>query len=78
MANYTQNDVNFTDISTSLLAIGAKVTATPYQVDDGDNITFSLPIINAIDIDWNGADLGLIEKDVRSNDGIGRTQRVYS
>lgn len=34
--------------------------------------------INAVDIDWNGADLGLIEKDVRSNDGIGRTQRVYS
>lgn len=59
MANYTQNDVSFTDISTSLLAIGAKVTATPYQVDEGNSITFSLPIINAIDIDWNGAVLFL-------------------
>lgn len=38
MANYTQNDVNFTDISTSLLAVGAKVTATPYQVDGEDNV----------------------------------------
>ena len=48
-----QHDIVFENINNSLLAIGSKIAASYYQKDENDNITFNLPIINAIDIDWN-------------------------
>lgn len=48
-----QHDIVFENINNSLLAIGSKIAASYYQKDENDNVTFNLPVINAIDIDWN-------------------------
>ena len=47
-----QHDIVFENINNSLLAIGSKIAASYYQKDENDNVTFNIPVINAIDIDW--------------------------
>ena len=57
MAHITQNNIYFGDVDTATLAVGSKVSATKYQVDENGLITGHLPIINAIDIDWDAAEM---------------------
>ena len=57
MAHITQNNIYFGDVDTATLAVGSKVSAAKYQVDENGLITGHLPIINAIDIDWDAAEM---------------------
>ena len=50
--NNTQ--IEFDNVDKNLLAVGSKISAAKY-ITNGDEITGHLPIINAIDIDWNDA-----------------------
>ena len=62
-----QHDIVFENINNSLLAIGSKIAASYYQKDENDNVTFNLPIINAIDIDWNNAQLANTINSLQAN-----------
>jgi len=55
MANYVDNDVNFTGIKNPKIQIGGIIGVDKYSTDAIGNIVQNVPVINAIDIDWNNA-----------------------
>lgn len=57
MAQINQNGILFGNVSLSGIKIGTKVLSGEYILDDNRNIINNLPVINAIDIDWNNSTL---------------------
>lgn len=56
--NFTDNGVTFKDIlNAGLVTGGPKIAKGKYKKDSNNNITGNMPVINAIDIDWNKAEV---------------------
>ena len=70
MANFTENNVQYTSINTDSIVINKKIAATTYQVDQSNNITFHKPIINAIDIDWNNANITGLDNSIKTTSDL--------
>ena len=64
------NNITYNSINKNLLSVGAKITATPYIINDNDEIVFHLPIINAIDIDWNNAYLPSLNTYIKTTEDL--------
>ena len=65
---YIDNGTSFYDIDTETLALGSMMSTIRYNVDANDEISSSLPVINAIDIDWNDPNIGTIRNIRTSGD----------
>lgn len=53
---YIDNEVTFNGIEhAGLITGGPKLSKGKYELDNNGNIMYNMPIINAIDIDWNNA-----------------------
>lgn len=50
-----KSNIIFSDIKQVQLVTNTKISAVPYTIDDEGKIINNIPIINAIDIDWNNA-----------------------
>ena len=58
MPSYKDKDIQFNNIDSPQVLLGMKLGRNEYVVDDQDNIISKPdPIVNAIDIDWNNAQL---------------------
>ena len=56
--NFTDNGVTFKDIlNAGLVTGGPKIAKGKYKKDANNNITGNMPVVNAIDIDWNKAEI---------------------
>lgn len=64
------HDITYNSISTSTLAIGSKISASRYVVNDDNEIIFHLPIINGFDIDWNHAYLTSLDTYIDSTEDL--------
>ena len=56
--HYIDNGTSFYDIDTATLVINSMMTNTAYAIDQSNEITAHNDVINAIDIDWNDANIG--------------------
>ena len=65
MPNYESNGVLFKDITAGLNTGGQKINKAPYKYENG-NIKNPQTIINAIDIDWNSAEVPGISDPITS------------
>ena len=65
MPNYESNGVLFKNITAGLNTGGQKINKAPYKYENG-NIKNPQTIINAIDIDWNSAEVPGIEGEITS------------
>ena len=55
-SSYTNNnhpDIVFENVSTRTVKVGLPIARSAYLFDENNKITFALPVINVIDIDWN-------------------------
>lgn len=68
MANLIDNESNvkFSNINNVQLITNNKIAAAPYTLDVDGNITHNVPIINAIDIDWNDVISNEIEEPIKT------------
>ena len=57
MAKLELNNVTFKKIQNPQFNTSGKISSDKYVIDDQNNIIFNDPIINAIDIDWNNAEI---------------------
>lgn len=57
MATYEQNGIKFKKVNPAIIPIGAQVGAAKYVIDEDNKITKAIPVINAIDINWNEAQI---------------------
>ena len=64
------HDITYNSISTSILPIGSKISASNYVVNGDNEIVFHLPIINAFDIDWNHAYLTSLDTYIDSTEDL--------
>ena len=65
--NYIDHNVTFKDILNSALITGGyKISKGKYKKDTNNNIINNMPIINAIDIDWNKAEIPGIDESITS------------
>jgi len=70
MANYSNKNIDFTGIKQPILLVGGKIGIDKYNVDENGNIVQNVPLINAIDIDWNNAKAEGIEPISKTEDLI--------
>lgn len=55
---YIDNEITFNGIEhAGLITGGPKLSKGKYESDNNGNIMYNMPIINAIDIDWNNAEI---------------------
>lgn len=66
MSNYTSNNVKFTVGDTGIRTGGMKLGRLPYNKDEHGNITDPQKVINAIDIDWNNAEIQGLDNPINS------------
>ena len=58
MAIYQENNILFTNVIKPSFTTSGRIAKGKYTLDGSNNIITKLgPVINAIDIDWNGAQL---------------------
>ena len=56
--NFIDSGVTFKDIlNAGLITGGPKIAKGKYKKDANNNITGNMPVVNAIDIDWNKAEI---------------------
>lgn len=65
MANYTENGVNFNVGNAGIFTGGMKISRLPYSTNNGI-IQQPQKVINAIDIDWNNAEVEGLESNINS------------
>lgn len=66
MSNYSENGVQFTVGEVGIATGGMKIGRAKYSKDGNNNILGPQKIINAIDIDWNNAEVEGIESPINS------------
>ena len=57
MATFEQNGIKFKRVNTGVIPVGAPIGVSRYIVDENKKIQSTLPAINAIDINWNEAQI---------------------
>ena len=69
MAKFEKDNVKYSGINENGIAVGRKITSSNYILDENDNIIESShnTVVNAIDIDWNGATFKTLGKDTSLN-----------
>lgn len=78
MATIIQDNIQFTDVLQPSFVTSGRIARGPYTIDDQNNITDTYgPLINAIDIDWNDAQL---DNDIISTTGelLTRLNNTYT
>lgn len=65
MANYTENGVNFNVGDAGIYTGGMKISRLPYETNNG-KIQQPQKVVNAIDIDWNEAQVNGIDSPISS------------
>ena len=66
MANYSENGVKFTVGDVGIFTSGMKIARGKYNKDSYENILGPQKIINAIDIDWNNAEVEGLSSNINS------------
>jgi len=65
--NFIDNGVTFKDIlNAGIITGGPKIAKGKYKKDANNNITGNMPVVNAIDIDWNKAEIPGIDDPITS------------
>lgn len=65
--NFIDSGVTFKDIlNAGLVTGGPKIAKGKYKKDGNNNITGNMPVVNAIDIDWNKAEIPGIDDPITS------------
>lgn len=60
---YKDENVEFSNIKNTNIRIGQKISRSGYTEDENGNIV-NMPVINAIDIDWNNAKINNVNKTI--------------
>ncbi len=70
MANFTSNGVTFNNVKAGINTGGQKITKAPYKYDNDGNIIAPQSVINAIDIDWNQAQIPGIDEPIENTGAL--------
>ena len=64
--SFIDNNVTFNNVSASVNTGGSKISSSNYVYDEDGNIIESNPVVNSIDIDWNGAEVPGLDNPINS------------
>lgn len=65
-----KSNVKFSNINQSQLLTNTKIAVAPYTIDNEGNIINNIPVVNAIDIDWNNVIANDITDPIRTTSDL--------